>query len=311
MIISKDIFFFLFDGEMTTTKMSVLAGLAGLLMAWLTVFVANSPLLHAGAKALESGELATPNPANCSKEALDKFRDCWDVADKHGYPACSGGNGIKGLVRGVKIDSSSSTCYRSIYVNMDLNAAMALWILMFWVWCTARLWETVLTAAIDSDIRWPVALALATDVPSWYYSWKMCFVYTNEYLHMFQRSQWFFTLTELISVSVAAVHIRRSAPVQLRAVSAGLACALFHVLQLTMDEGASVFSSSRMKTVRFFLLACGDCTFLICFSQIARPVTKTKLNNMLIMTLVVLVALFAVFQIEFADGASGTRFSIG
>ena len=296
---------------MTSSKVSVLAGLAGLLMAWLTVFVANSPLLHAGAKALESGELATPNPANCSKEALDNFRDCWDVADKHGYPACSGGNGIKGLVRGVKIDSSSSTCYRSIYVNMDLNAGMALGILMFWVWCTSRLWETVLTAAIDSDIRWPVALALAAGVPSWYYSWKMCFVYTNEYLHMFQRSQWFFTLTELISVSVAAVHIRRSAPVHLRAVSAGLACSLFHLLQLTMDEGASVLSSSRMKTVRFFLLACGDCTFLICFSQIARPVTKTKLNNMLIMTLLVLVTLFAVFQIAFADGATGTRISIG
>ena len=59
-----------------------------------------------------------------------------------------------------------------------------------------------------------VAVALALDTPAWYYSAKVSFVYINEFMHDMQRSQTFFTATELLVLVVLAAHVRRSAPLR-------------------------------------------------------------------------------------------------
>ena len=63
------------------------------LVPWLLVLAANSPMLHAGAHALQSGKLRSPDPLTCVPGK------CWDGADKFGYPMCTSGSSVEGTIR--------------------------------------------------------------------------------------------------------------------------------------------------------------------------------------------------------------------
>jgi hypothetical protein len=183
------------------------AAVLGGVVPWLMVLVANSPLLHPGARALQSGKLRAPDPLTCVPGK------CWDGADKYGYPMCTEGKHVQSLVRGVPVTVNDKVCYKAMYINLDATAGVCVGILMAFAVVTARLLERVFAAVLLRDARACVAVALVLDMPAWYYCAKVQFVYANEFMHGMWRSQVAYTYVHLYTYvqmyKYTCIHIYR------------------------------------------------------------------------------------------------------
>ena len=183
------------------------AAVLGGVVPWLIVLVANSPLLHPGARALQSGKLRAPDPLTCVPGK------CWDGADKYGYPMCTEGKHVQSLVRGVPVTVNDKVCYKAMYINLDATAGVCVGILMAFAVVTARLLERVFAAVLLRDARACVAVALVLDMPAWYYCAKVQFVYANEFMHGMWRSQVAYTYVHLYTYvqmyKYTCIHIYR------------------------------------------------------------------------------------------------------
>jgi hypothetical protein len=215
------------------------AAVLGGVVPWLIVLVANSPLLHPGARALQSGKLRAPDPLTCVPGK------CWDGADKYGYPMCTEGKHVQSLVRGVPVTVNDKVCYKAMYINLDATAGVCVGILMAFAVVTARLFERIFAAVLLRDARMCVAAALVLDMPAWYYCAKVQFVYANEFMHGMWRSQvaytyiyiytcihmyiytyiqTFFSLTEMVVLCILAAHVRNSDTLRPRLLVLALSC---------------------------------------------------------------------------------------
>ena len=217
---------------------AVAASVVGALVPWLLVVVANSPLLHPGANALYTGLLRAPDPLTCLPG------HCWDGADKFGYPLCTSWDQVRGTVRGAKVPKYEKTCYKSMYINFEPTAAYALGIVMFFAIATSRMMERVARAWLEHDQRAFVVLAIALDMPAWYYSVKVTWVYVNEFMHSMAASQHFFTVTEFFVLATLAAHTRTSDVARPRLLTAAFGTSLFHILEIVHMEYANFFGGN-------------------------------------------------------------------
>jgi hypothetical protein len=273
----------------------------GFMVPWVTILVANSPWIHPGAAALANGHLIPPNAENCTAGS------CWDKADKYGYPECTGGAGIRGRVRGAVVESA--TCYKSIYINIESNSGLAIGVILFFGLFTSRVWEKVAFAIIGGKFRWMVAFSLAASLPSWYYSCKMSFVYVNEYLHLMQRSQMFFTLTETMVMAILTMHIGAADPVHEPALSVGLATSLCHLIQVLLDEQSAMSEGSSPQISRNVLLLLGDAAILAALAHLSASLAPRRRMRAYKAALALLAAEMLLFQLCIADYASWHAFS--
>lgn len=238
--------------EELSTPRWLLASFLGAILSWLIILVANSPILHSGARALQSGKLSSPDPRTCLPGK------CWDGADKYGYPLCTSWHQISGPVRGVRVDRTSyKTCYKAMYINFEMTAAYCFALIMFWGIATSRMLERLLHACWDADCRFLVAAAVLLDMPAWYYSIKVSFVYVNEFMHDMQRSQTFFTVTEFFVLVVLTAHVRKSDALRPGLLTSALATSLFHISQIMSMEYWNFFAGNY-KQARNYVLILGD-----------------------------------------------------
>jgi hypothetical protein len=269
----------------------------GFLVSWATILVANSPQIHPGAAALVNGQLTPPNPSTCTAGS------CWDKADKFGYPECTGSEGLRGLVRGAEVDSA--TCYKSIYINLEPNAWLAIGVLFFFAWFTSRVWERVAFAVLSRDVRWMLVASLAFSLPSWYYSCKVSFVYVNEYLHLMQRSQMFFFLTEMMMITILTLHVRKSDPVNDHVLSIGLGTSLCHLVEILLDELQNMRSEANTYQIsRNALLIVGDAAILAGMAYLSATLTPNRRIRAFSAAVGILASELLLFQLLFADSAS-------
>ena len=124
----------------------------------------------------------------------------------------------------MEVPKYEKTCYKAMYINLELTSAYALGVIMFYGMATSRIFERIFRAFLEKDARGFVALALALDMPAWYYSAKVSFVYINEFMHDMQRSQTFFSATEFVVLVVLAAHVRGSDAARPLALTLALGC---------------------------------------------------------------------------------------
>mmetsp|Transcript_50169 Transcript_50169/g.122421 ORF Transcript_50169/g.122421 Transcript_50169/m.122421 type:complete len:346 (+) Transcript_50169:60-1097(+) len=240
--------------------------LIGFLTVWITVLVANSPMLHKGAAALQNGQLRPPNPVKCS------LGTCWDQADKFGYPLCSSASGAGGRIRGYPIEQTESICYRSIMINFEMNSFCALGVLLLWGIFTARVFEVLGEAVLKGEVRVPAAGAIAVTLPSWYYCGKVTFVYVNEYFYDILPSQLFFTISESVMLTIMAMHVRKSSRPRLEPLAFVATTSVCHMLQILMDENTGFFNMRNAVSGRNILLLLGDLVMVLSSISIANEV---------------------------------------
>ena len=207
----------------------------------------------------------------------------------------------------------SATCYKSIYINIESNAGLALGVIILFAWFTSRVWEKVAHAILSRDVRWIAVFALAANLPSWYYSCKVSFVYVNEYLHLMQRSQLFFALTEMAMTAIVAAHVRGTDPLREPALAAGLATSLFHLVEILLDEqrnlGGGSGALARVVLGRNLLLLAGDAAVLAGLAALSAGLPPRARARAWRAALALLAAELLLFQLCVADEASWRAFS--
>ena len=149
---------------LTCTSSNYLLYIGGVVVAWIVVVVGFA--VSNGGRALMTGELSRPNPLTCQAGS------CWDGAIKYGYSSSTVGTGQ--LVLGVEIPKEQSTCYKSIYFNLESNSAMALFVFCCFVAFIARAVEYLATLALSKSLRFSVMFPLIGSFVGFYYSFVFC-----------------------------------------------------------------------------------------------------------------------------------------
>uniref|UniRef100_A0A7S0VWV6 Uncharacterized protein n=1 Tax=Hemiselmis tepida TaxID=464990 RepID=A0A7S0VWV6_9CRYP len=238
--------------------LSYLPALFGFVLAWFTLLVAHSPLIHAGSSALDTKKLKAPNAATC------KVGDCWDRAEKYGYPECTPRDLVwSKAIRGVELPAAGKICYKSIYINSEFNSGVALGMVMFWGVYTARIAEGVAEAVLAGDVEPRAAGALAACLPAWYYSVKVMFVYVNEWMHRWIPSQLFFSATDGTVLYIMARHARRSGGVNLPAMCFVAVTAFTHIVEILLDENSNFINPKNLVAGRNIILSLADVALLL------------------------------------------------
>jgi hypothetical protein len=138
----------------------------------------------------------------------------------------------------------------------------------------------------------------------------MSFVYVNEYLHLMQRSQMFFASTEMMMLTILAMHVRASDPVHEHALAAGLATCLCHLIEILLDEQQNLSGdSSVLQISRNILLLIGDAAILTGLAHLSTSLTPRRRMRAYKAALALLAAELLFFQLCIADGASWHAFS--
>jgi hypothetical protein len=132
----------------------------GIIVSWIAVVLTF--YFSQGYQAILAGTFTRPDPLTCDPG------NCWDGAIKHGFPKCTWGTG-QGVL-GKTIDPGGRTCYKSIYFNLESNAALAYLVYFTFGAFMARAVEYLLGLLVNNSFRWSVLIPIACNFFAVYYS---------------------------------------------------------------------------------------------------------------------------------------------
>jgi hypothetical protein len=134
----------------------------GIVIAWIAVVLGF--VFTPGYQAILRDEYyPKPEIKTCS------VGSCWDGAIKHQYPLCTVALTATNVL-GVVLQPGETTCYKSIYYNLEGNAALAYFVYASFAAFVARAVEYLLKLIINKRFRWFFLLPAVCNYFSFYYS---------------------------------------------------------------------------------------------------------------------------------------------
>lgn len=274
---------------MEHVKSWVCPGAAAFAVSMLILSLAFNSALHPGAAAN-----INVNPLTCRMPEPSE-NGCWDARMKYRYPKCVKGLGQK--VRGVPIPRGTSTCYKTIYYNIDDTLfSIALWAFGFMALLTKMIERIIYLQFWVSQIRTCMLVAFIANIYGFYFSFMSIFHYLNDHEGSFWFSQLYFSMHEYAVMIISTIHLDKRVFIPWL-LSWMQGSASFQLVQLLLDE----FNAIEGKWVRNALLGIGDLAVLI---MAHRLLSRSNLSSK--RGLAFFIVHLLVFQIMFWDLAAST-----
>ncbi|KAI8901318.1 hypothetical protein BC833DRAFT_157740 [Globomyces pollinis-pini] len=234
---------------------------------------------------------------NPTKTCTEPPLGCWDGYNKE-YYKCIQYTTETTIRLGVKFPAGTRNCYKSLYLNVDANTLYIFGWLFFWCILTSRVIEMMVIALLNRKARYLTCLAIVSNIPTvWYGCFVMMHYLNDRYYPMFY-SQIYFSVTEIFSMMVMALHVNsknQKYPYLLLMVGGTALC---HALQLGLDE--SLMNFDWRIILRNCLLMIGDVfTTFSTWNLIGKSIRRKGVYFILICICEIIL-----FQLLFADFAS-------
>lgn len=244
--------------------------------------------------------------------------ECWDGLSKP-LMKCSNIVVRDTVLRsGSVLPAGESTCYKSIYFNLDATTFYVVVVMTTWMFVVSRIVERLVIAFLDGSLRFFVAIPLLLAMPSLWYSYSVVSHYLNDRFFYFFASQVFFGVTETLICLFLLFHVRKDDIIRPRLLCITAAIALFHLVELILDEKFSVFY--RARNIMLASIDAGSLFSSLSLLRVPQP-SSAPLPRYLVVSgkrfvqlqhvqsiLIYWVSLWVIFQIFFADGASFNLF---
>jgi len=241
----------------TNATLPIVLAFSSFVVTFLLLSLTYAPGIHPGSSSTSAKTQVDPFTCSIHTASID---GCWDGRTKWGYPLCTKGTGQ--TVLGQIIPSGTSTCYKTVYMNLEWTTFwLGLWTLG-WFYGLCRTIENLFVNLWNQTLRISIFLTFLGNLFGMWYSFNSVFHYLNDHEGNFFRSQIYFTILEYATIFCLNLHFHRGRflPVFLKWTQGS---AMFQIFQLLLDEGQFFFSTKQQHSGRNFFLLLGDVTTLV------------------------------------------------
>ena len=240
----------------------ILLGISSFIVSFVLLTLTYAPGIHPGTSS-NSPEMKV-DPITC-RISTPNDNGCWDGRVKWTYPKCTAGTGQ--TVLGNTIPPGSSTCYKTIYMNLEWTTVwLGLWT-FGWFYGLCRIIENSFCNIWRRSLRLSMLITFITNIFGMWYSFNAVFHYLNDHEGNFFRSQMFFTILEYGTMFIISLHFNKHVyhPILLKVTQGS---AMFQIFQLVLDEGQQFLSTNQQHSGRNIFLLLGDLTTFLVVTRI-------------------------------------------
>ena len=208
------------------------------------------------------------------------------------------------IIHGELIPAGQHTCYKAVFWNIEPATLHVVAWLVLWAYAVIRAMERAIALLSAGFLRWFALSAIIAVQPSLWYGFSVMLHYTNDFWYNFYTSQLFFTLTEAAVFATLALLLDRRRGVPPAVWYAACGTAVYHIVQLLLDEGSNMLAGQRVGRGVHMLL--GDSTNAVVLWRLRAQCLgdEPPARRAAAVVAAVVAAEWALFNFVFGDAAS-------